>query len=84
MFYLISYLIVLLRVSWFILIWLDMAYKQRESDNGSEPVCQVDNFTNSIGIVDKLATYLELLLGLQQASSMLELYIMIKITLLPI
>ena len=38
----------------------------------------------TIGILDKLATYLELILGVQQCSSMLELFIMIKITLLPI
>ena len=72
-FYILVALIILTRVVWF-------AFMLQDVEAGSK----FKKADAEIGISDCLATYLELLLGIQQVSSMYELYLMIKTSILSI
>ena len=58
MFYVIAYIIVIMRIAFFILIWLDIDNREKCIDPHSS------KYAKGIGISDKIATYFELILGI--------------------
>ena len=70
MFYVLVYLVCILRIIWMILILMALEAVPHENNDQAD----------GIFYTDIIATYLELLIGIQQIVSMIELYLMIKRT----
>ena len=73
-FYILLPLIIVMRMVWFAMI-LSLTYKYINATNH-----EFETIKENIFIFDVSATYLELLLGIQQVSSMFELYLMISVS----
>ena len=73
-FYILLPLIIVMRMVWFAMI-LSLTYKYINATDH-----QFETIKENIFIFDVSATYLELLLGIQQVSSMFELYLMISVS----
>ena len=85
-FYVLVYLVVILRLLWLSLILYvidnNSSYLTFEIDSDGKTINELVSgaMKSAIYYADVVATYLELLIGIQQISSMFELYLMIKST----
>lgn len=80
-FYALAFLIVTFRVTFFAIVLTIVKDTSRESSSQEQPYSIPQNLGDLVSLIDMIATYLELILGIQQCNSMMDLLLKLQETL---